>query len=172
MELASRHHAFAKNGRPGTTPIRDLCLCSLQCKPIRLRGYYDVTYCEFRGFHRVRYIAIRVPLTDGVVCYIREAAASLGYPALKPEQEEAIIQFLMGRDVFVALPTGYGKSLCYCCLPRVFDRVRSVEEQSIVVVVSPLTALINDQVAVCHSKGLTAGYVIADRWSREYVVSK
>ena len=30
---------------------------------------------------------------------IREAAASLGYPALKPEQEEAITQFLMGRDV-------------------------------------------------------------------------
>ena len=130
-----------------------------------MRGYYDVTYCEFRGFHRVR-----VPVTDGVVCYIREAAASLGYPALKPEQEEAITQFLMGRDVFVALPTGYGKSLCYCCLPRVFDRVRSVEEQFIVV--SPLTALMKDQVAVCHSKGLTAGYVIADRWSREYVVSK
>ena len=42
------------------------------------------------------------------------------------------------------------------------SRVRSVEEQSIVVVVSPLTALMKDQVAVCHSKGLTAGYMIAD----------
>ena len=94
--------------------------------------------------------------------YIQEAAASLGYPALKPEQGEAITQFLMGRDVFVALPTGYGKSLCYCCLPRVFDLVRSVEEQSIVMVVSPLTALMKDQVAACHSKGLTAGYVIAE----------
>ena len=50
-------------------------------------------------------------VTDGVVSYIREAAASLGYPALKPEQEEAITQFLMGRDVFVALPTGYGNVL-------------------------------------------------------------
>ena len=68
----------------------------------------------------------------------------------------------MGRDVFVALPTSYGKSLCYCCLPSVFDRVRSVEEQSIVVFVSPLTALMKDQVAVCHSKGLTEGCVIAD----------
>ena len=61
----------------------------------------------------------------------------------------------MGRDVFVALPTGYGKSLCYCCLPRVVDLVRSVEKQSIVVVVSPLIALMKDQVAACHSKGLT-----------------
>ena len=65
--------------------------------------------------------------------------------------------------MFVALPTGYGKSLCYCCLPRVVDLVRSVEKQSsIVVVVSPLIALMKDQVAACHSKGLTAGYVIAD----------
>ena len=46
-----------------------------------------------------------------------------------------------------------------CCLPRVFDLVRSDEEQSIVVVVSPLTALMKDQVAACHSKG---GYVIAE----------
>ena len=42
------------------------------------------------------------------------------------------------------------------------DLVRSVEKQSIVVVVSPLIALMKDQVAACHSKGLSAGYVIAD----------
>ena len=41
-----------------------------------------------------------------------------------------------------------------------FDLVRSVEEQSIVVVVSPLTALMKNQVAACHSKGLTAAACI------------
>ena len=34
----------------------------------------------------------------------------LGINTLKPEQEKAILQFLLGRDVFVALPTGYGKA--------------------------------------------------------------
>ena len=48
----------------------------------------------------------------------------LGYEELKPEQEQAIKEFVLGRDVLVALPTAYGKSLCYCCLPYVFDKLR------------------------------------------------
>ena len=48
------------------------------------------------------------------------------------------------KDVIVALPTSYGKSLCYCCLPYVYDWLRSAEKQSIVVVVGPL---VEDQVA-------------------------
>ena len=52
--------------------------------------------------------------------YVRDAARSLGYECLKAKQEEAITQFVMGRDVFVALPMGYRKSLCYSCLPYVF----------------------------------------------------
>ena len=50
---------------------------------------------------------------------------------IKPEQEKAIWQFLLGRDVFVALLTGYGKSLCYFVLSLVFDRVRDVSNRSI-----------------------------------------
>jgi superfamily II DNA helicase RecQ len=37
---------------------------------------------------------------------------SLGY-SLKKEQLDVIVKYVMGRDVFVVLPTGYGKSLCY-----------------------------------------------------------
>ena len=47
---------------------------------------------------------------------IATAAHSLGN-VLKPEQRTSIFQFASGSDVFVSLPTGYGKSLCYTLLP-------------------------------------------------------
>ena len=59
------------------------------------------------------------PCTEEIVA---RAAASLGYLSLKPEQEAAIVTFVSGRDVFVSLPTGCGKSLCFAILPRVFAR--------------------------------------------------
>ena len=49
--LALRHHAFVKTEGLVQRLYVTCALCSLQCKPIKLRGYYDVTYC---GFHRVR----------------------------------------------------------------------------------------------------------------------
>ena len=48
----------------------------------------------------------------------------LGYESLKPLQLE-VVGIVGGRDVFVGLPIGYGKSLCYSCLPWTFDRICS-----------------------------------------------
>ena len=51
------------------------------------------------------------------------AVGLVGIKALKPLQRDAIQTFVGGRDVFVSLPIGFGKSLCYGLLPLVFDRL-------------------------------------------------
>jgi bloom syndrome protein len=51
---------------------------------------------------------------------ISEVSRSLGI-TLKEKQLEAIMAFMSGRDVFVSLPTGYGKSLIYGLLPLIYD---------------------------------------------------
>ncbi len=59
--------------------------------------------------------------------------------------------------MFVSLPTGFGKSLCYGLLPLVFDLKRFGDvsiQRSIVIVVSPLIALMRDQVQSFAEKGL------------------
>ena len=55
---------------------------------------------------------------------IRESLQDLGIASLKLKQEEAILSFLDGKDTFVSLPTGYGKSLIYALLPLIFDNIR------------------------------------------------
>ena len=87
------------------------------------------------------------------------AARLLGYESLRPRQTEAIKGFLVGRDVFVCLPTGSGKSLCYCLLPTASDILRSWEKQAIVVVVSPLVALMKGQVRAMAERSVRAVYV-------------
>ena len=82
---------------------------------------------------------------------IKEAATaavtSLGYAELKSHQARVIEQFVSGHDVFGVLPTGYGKSLCYACLPLIFDQLlQKPSGSSIVLIVSPLIALMRDQV--------------------------
>ena len=69
---------------------------------------------------------------------VSAAVQSLGYDVVKPEQEIALLSFLRGQDVFVSLPTGYGKSLCYAALPAAFDSLKNSPGKSIVIAVSPL----------------------------------
>ena len=56
---------------------------------------------------------------------IIESATVLGYPQLKDKQIEALDCFLSGKDTFVSLPTGYGKSIIFAALPLAFDRLKS-----------------------------------------------
>eukprot|EP00731_Ephydatia_muelleri_P005223 Em0002g1399a len=92
---------------------------------------------------------------------IQSASLALGYPQLRSKQYDAVKSFLEGNDVFVVLPTGSGKSLCYSLLPLAFNTLLG-RESSIVIVISLLKALMKDQVASLSSKDLVAAYVDAD----------
>ena len=60
---------------------------------------------------------------------------------LKVEQVAVVEAFIGGQDVFAALPTGYGKSLCFAVLPYLFDELRgNSETRSIVLLEEALRA--------------------------------
>ena len=59
---------------------------------------------------------------------IKESGLRLGYRELKHKQTKAILSFVQGNDTFVALPTGYGKSLIHAALPYVFVYVRTYKD--------------------------------------------
>ena len=77
-----------------------------------------------------------------------KAVQALGYETMKAEQLKIVTCVLRGRDVFGILPTGFGKTLCFSCLPSVYDKLYQTKEPSIVLVVSPLTAIMKDQASI------------------------
>ena len=85
----------------------------------------------------------------------------LWQPCLRKEREQAIGAFVEGNDVFLSLPTGYGKSLCFAMLPCVYDRLRQSEGNvtSIVVCVTPLQSLMVNQYERFSQVGLRVEFV-------------
>ena len=74
---------------------------------------------------------------------------------LKEHQRKAVRYMYDKHDVFIWLPTGYGKSLCYELLPYVFDHKLDTD-RSVVLVVSPLISLMIDQVRSLNARGVPA----------------
>ena len=73
------------------------------------------------------------------------------------EQKEAIKAFFQNKNVFVNLPTGFGKSIIYQCLTIVGDVLhKKPRGSSVIVVIFPLRSLMNDQVQYLHSVGIPA----------------
>jgi ATP-dependent DNA helicase RecQ len=69
-----------------------------------------------------------------------------GFSAFRPGQREACEAALAGRDVLVVMPTGSGKSLCY--------QLPALIRDDLTIVVSPLVALMQDQVEALQARGL------------------
>ena len=90
---------------------------------------------------------------------VRYSLETLGSPhlSLKKEQYQALKAIYDRRDVFVCLPTGFGKSLCYQTAPFVMDYKLGhlgTQKRSAVVVVSPLVSLMVDQVQSLRRRGV------------------
>ena len=83
------------------------------------------------------------PVEDATVA----AAQKLGFKEIKPLQLEVITATAEGHDVFAVLRNGYRKT-CFATLPYVYDQLQPSGELSIVIVLSPLTAIMKDQVSL------------------------
>ncbi len=85
----------------------------------------------------------------------REAAQILrdvfGYAAFRPEQEEIVDLLTSGTSVLAVMPTGAGKSLCY--------QIPALLSERLTIVVSPLVALMDDQIAALRANGVVAACI-------------
>ncbi|MDZ7681445.1 MAG: DEAD/DEAH box helicase, partial [Fodinibius sp.] len=74
-----------------------------------------------------------------------------GFPSFRPGQDKVIQAVLDGKNTMVLFPTGGGKSLCYQVPATVLD--------GLTIVISPLVALMQDQVEQLNGRGISATFV-------------
>ena len=129
-------------------PIRFLSACHMQ-QPNWVTSQELARACTEISSSGIFFPLPAMASAESLEAVCTKAAKAMGYKDIKKEQLEVILSFIAGRDVFVSLPTGFGKSLCFSILPLVFDALGV--KDSIVIVLTPLTAIMQDQVSLVHS---------------------
>jgi ATP-dependent DNA helicase RecQ len=90
----------------------------------------------------------------------RELLSSIfGFPAFRPGQEEIVDAVLAGQNTLAIMPTGGGKSLCF--------QLPALCRDGVTVVISPLIALMRDQVRALKSAGVEAGALTSGNTDEE-----
>ena len=138
--------------------------------------------CSARTFLLSRQTKLLVPFTPGTVRImvevdssvnvrfegdlqqaLEESLSSFPVTQLKAEQRFIIEKIVGRRDVFGQLPTGYGKSLTFQLLPGVLKSLNAkgydFPSTPLVVVISPLMSIVEDQVKYLRSTGIQAAYI-------------
>jgi ATP-dependent DNA helicase RecQ len=95
-------------------------------------------------------------LTDDIHDTLRRV---FGYTVFRPHQQVIIEALIAGRDAFVLMPTGGGKSLCY--------QIPALHRPGVGIVVSPLIALMKDQVDALQANGVAAEFYNSSLGSEE-----
>jgi len=79
-------------------------------------------HCLFKDYSRVKWPEEPAALrTMDLARALEQVAKQIGVQSFKPKQVEAVESFVSGKDTFVSLPTGYGKSIIFAILPIIFD---------------------------------------------------
>jgi ATP-dependent DNA helicase RecQ len=92
----------------------------------------------------------RSPISPATGSAARRALREVfGYPDFRPGQEDVVGAVLAGENVMAVMPTGAGKSMCY--------QLPALVRDGLTIVVSPLIALMRDQVAALRNSGVQAG---------------
>jgi ATP-dependent DNA helicase RecQ len=124
----------------------------LTCAPSECHGKEGVwerfLVRQFAGINKLSPQMANPPRTEDLLSALKKY---FGYSSFRPHQFEIISDVLAGRDAFALLPTGGGKSLCF--------QLPAVLREGLTVVVSPLIALMKDQVDQLTATGISATFL-------------